>query len=178
MNNSPMILNLTSTTNFMVDIPDNDYTQGLKLEVQGVTLPGINIPITSLPVNPQLVARIPGSAMEFDPLILRIAVDEELKSYLGCYIWMLGTVDYNGFDSIRWLEKQQALSVHILDNSKSKVIATFHFYHAWPSNLGELEMQYTPDNEEMVSCMVTFNFRYMEIEIDGKIVTPQPRKAN
>lgn len=173
-----VILNQTSPTNFAVDIPDNDYTRGLKLQVQGVTLPGINIPITSLPINPQLVAHIPGSAVEFDPMMLRIAVDEELKAYLGVYIWMLGTVDYVNADALRWQEREQAVSVHILDNSQSKVVCTFHFYGAWPSNLGELEMMYTEDVDVPVTCMVTFNFKYMEVEVDGKIIRPLPRKAD
>lgn len=172
-----MILNQSSPTNFSVDIPDNDYTKGLKLQVQGVTLPSINIPISSVPLNSMLVSHIAGSAMEFDPLILRIAIDEELKSYLGVYIWMLGTVDYIGHDSIRWRERDQTLSVHILDNSQTKVVATFHFYGAWPSNLGELDLMYTNDSDEVVTSMVTFNFKYMEIELDGKIVRPVPRKG-
>lgn len=171
-----VILNQTSPTNFLVDIPDNDYTKGLKLQVQGVTLPGINIPISTVALNPMIVSHIPGSAMEFDPLILRVAVDEELKSYLGVYIWMLGTVDFNSFDSLRWKEKDQTLSVHILNNSQDKVIATFHFHGAWPSNLGELDLMYTNDSDEVVTSMVTFNFKYLEIEIDGKIIRPVPRK--
>lgn len=171
-----MILNQTSPTNFIVDIPDNEYIKGLKLEIQGVTLPGMNIPITTMTLNPQIMAHIPGSAMEFDPLLLRFVVDDELKAYLGVYIWMLGTVDYSTFDPIRWHEKDQSIAVHMLDNSQSKTVATFRYYGAWPSNLGELEYMYTNDQDEAVTCIATFNFKYMEIEIDGKVVTPQPRK--
>lgn len=173
-----VILNQTSPTNFLVDIPDNDYTKGLKLQIQGVTLPGINIPVTTVPTNPMLAAHIAGSAIEYDPLILRIAVDEELKSYLGCYIWMLGTNDYQTFDSLRWREKDQTLSVHILDNSQSKVVATMHFHGAFPSNLGELDFMYTGDIDEPVTCMVTINFKDMDIEIDGRSIRPVPRKGN
>ena len=156
-----MILNQTSPTNFLIDIPDNDYTKGLKLQIQGVTLPSINMPLTTVPLNPMLMGHIPGSALEFDPLILRVAVDEELKSYLGCYIWMLGTNDFNTNDSLRWKEKDQTLSLHMLDNSQQKVIASFHFYGAFPSNLGELDLMYTNDIDEVVTNMVTINFKYM-----------------
>lgn len=173
-----MILNQISATNFTVDIPDNDYTRGLKLQIQGVTLPGISIPVTTVALNPMLTSHIPGSAVEFDPLILRIAVDEELRSYLGVYKWMLGTVDYIKAESIRWLEKDQTISLHILNNSGDRVIATMHFFGAWPSNLGELEMMYTNDTDEVVTCMATFNFKYMEVEFDGVTVRPEPRKKN
>ena len=177
INSNSVILNQTSPTNFLVDIPDNDYTKGLKLQIQGVTLPGINLPVTTIPQNPMIMSHIAGSAIEFDPLILRVALDEELKSYLGCYIWMLGTNDFNTFDSRRWMEKDQTLSVHILDNSQKKVVATFHFYGAFPSNLGEVDLMYTNDIDEVVTHMVTINFKYMEIEIDGKIIRPLPRKS-
>ncbi|UIW12650.1 tail completion protein [Enterobacter phage phi5] len=177
MNTTAMILNQISPTNFMLDIPDNDYVKGLKLQVQGVTLPAINIPITDVPLNPMIRGKIPGSAMEFDPLTIRFAVDEELRSYLGVYLWMLGTVDFNTFESVRWSEPQQAMALHILDNSQSKTVATFRFYGAWPSNLGELELMYTNDSDEAVSCMTMFNFAHMEIEIDGRVIVPTPRKT-
>lgn len=172
-----MILNQTSPTNFLVDIPDNDYVQGLILSVQGVTLPGMNIPITTVPLNPLIMSHIPGSAVEFDPLVIRFVVDDNLTSYLGVYIWMLGTVDYNNHDSVRWYEKDQSIAVHMLDNAQSKTVATFRFYGAWPSNLSELEYMYTNDQDEPVSCIATFNFKYMEIEVGGKVVMSQYRKS-
>lgn len=176
MTTNAMILNQTSPTNFVIDIPDNDYVKGLKLQVQGVTLPSINIPITDIALNPLIRSKLPGSAMEFDPLVIRFAVDEELRSYLGVYIWMLGTVDFNTFNSQRYSEAQQSMALHMLDNSQSRTVATFRFYGAWPSNLGELELMYTNDSDEAVSCMAMFNFAHMEIEIDGKVIVPTPRK--
>lgn len=176
MSNTGMLLNQLSATNFVMDIPDNDYTKDLKLQIQGVTLPGMNIPITTAALNPLIQAHLPGSGFEFDPLIVRIAVDEELRSYIGAYKWMLGTVDYVKSESLRWLEREQTVSIHILDNSTSKVIATFHFYGAWPSNLGELELMFTNDTDEVVTCMLTLNFKYLEVELDGKIIRPEPRK--
>lgn len=173
---TPLILNQASTSSFAVDIPDNDYTKGLKLMVQGVTLPNINMMMTDVPLNPMLRGKIPGSAIEFDPLMIRIAVDEELSAYFGCYQWVLGTIDYVNADSRRWHESDQTVSVHFLDNSMSKTVATFHFYGAFPYNVGELEMMYTNDTNEVVTCMVSFGFKYMEIERDGKIIRPSNRK--
>ncbi|QPI17876.1 tail tube protein [Pectobacterium phage POP12] len=175
---TPVILNQTSATNFVVDIPDNDYTKELKLSIQGVTLPMMNIPVTDVALNPMLRGKIPGSQFEFDPLVIRMVVDENLQSYFGVYRWMIGTVDYMNASSVRWLESDQTLSVHILDNSQLKTIATMHFYGAWPSNLGELDMLYSNDTDEPVTCMVTFNFKYMEIEYGTQILTPIHKKSN
>ncbi|UIW11546.1 MAG: tail completion protein [Enterobacter phage ENC7] len=172
-----MILNQISPSNFMLDIPDNDFVKGLKLQIQGVTLPSINIPITDIPGNPMVRSKIPGSAIEFDPLVIRFIVDEELRSYLGVYLWMLSTCDFNTFDSLSWQEPKQAMALHVLDNSQGKTIATFRFYGAWPSNLGELELMYTNDTDEAVTCMSMFNFHHMEIEIDGRVIVPTPRKT-
>lgn len=175
---TPIILNKISATNFAVDIPDNDYTKGLILSVQGVTLPNVNMVPIDVPINPMLRGKIPSSAIEFDAFMLRILVDENLESYLGVYKWMLGTVDYVEADSKRTRERDQTISVHILDNSMSRTIATFHYYDAFPTNLGEVELMYTNDTDEAVVCMVTFAFKYMEIEIDGKIIRPAFRKEN
>ncbi|UQJ95559.1 head-proximal tip of tail tube [Klebsiella phage CPRSB] len=46
-----MILNQISPTNFRVDIPDNSYMKGLTLQVQGVTLPSMNLPAVDIPAN-------------------------------------------------------------------------------------------------------------------------------
>lgn len=175
---TPIILNQISATNFAVDIPDNDYTKGLILSVQGVTLPNVNLLPIDVPLNPMLRGKVPSSAIEFDPFMLRILVDENLESYMGVYQWMLGTVDYVEANSITSREKDQTVSVHILDNSMKKTIATFHYYGAFPTNLGEVELTYTDDSDEVVTCMVTFAFKYMEIERDGKIIRPALRKKN
>ncbi|QDH49041.1 baseplate wedge protein [Pantoea phage Phynn] len=177
MSTNSMILDQISPTSFVVDIPDTDYTKGLILQVQGVTLPGINIPVSTVSLNSVLPAHIPGSAIEFDPLILRIAVDSELESYFGLYKWMTGIVNYmDQSHSLRWLENDMSMAVHIMNTSKTKVLCTFRFYGVWVSNVGELDLTYTDDSEEVVTCMATFNFKYMEIEKNGVTIKPEPRK--
>lgn len=172
-----MILNQISPTNFRVDIPDNSYMKGLTLQVQGVTLPSMNLPAVDIPANMMVRGKVPGSAFEFDPLMIRFVVDEEMRSYLGIYIWMLSTNDYNEFNSVAWDDPKQSFAVHILDNSQMKTIATFRFYGAFPTNLGEVELGYTNDSDEAVTCMATFCFLHMEVEIDGKVVTSQKRMS-
>ncbi|MGU4174075.1 hypothetical protein, partial [Pseudomonas aeruginosa] len=62
------------------------------------------------------------------------------------------------------------VSVHMLDNSKKKIVMSFHYYGAWCSDLGEVEFSYTEDTDPAVICTAMFTFKYLQIEKDGKII--------
>ncbi|WWQ13251.1 tail completion and sheath stabilizer protein [Morganella phage vB_Mm5] len=170
------ILNLSSKTNFKLEIPDNDITKGLQLVVQGVTIPSVTMMASDVPLNPTLRSKIPGSAVEFEPLIVKFIVDEEFDSVCGIYNWMLNIIDYVDSDSKAWLESRQNIALHIMDNSQNKTILTYRFYGAWPQFMGDLDVEYTSDVEESIVGIVTFNYYYYEIEKDGVVIRPKFKK--
>ncbi|WJZ28043.1 tail tube [Serratia phage 92A1] len=170
------LYNQTNVTNFRIDIPDGKMTEAFVLNGQMVTLPSIRIPITDTPTGSKGLGRsqLPGSTFEHDPCIIRFMVDENMTSYLQVYRWMLSINNYISHDNSYWTTKQpEAVMLHILDNTKTKIIMTYHMYGAWPSDLSELEFQYNEEGDPAISCICTLPFKYFEIEQDGVIITPR-----
>ncbi|ULA52663.1 tail completion protein [Enterobacter phage vB-EclM_KMB20] len=168
------LFNQTNITNFIVDIPDAGLTKAFTLNVQSANIPGIRIPITETPSGQGGLARsqLPGSTFEHDPLVIRFLVDEDLNSWLQMYQWMLSINNYVDFNSQAWKPGfvPPHVSVHMLDNSKKKIVMSFHYYGAWCSDLGEVEFNYTEDTDPAVICTAMFPFKYLQIEKDGKII--------
>lgn len=168
------IFNQTNITNFIVDIPDAGITKAFSLNAQSATIPGIRIPITETPSGTRGVGRsqLPGSTIEHDPLMIRFLVDEDMQSWLSMYQWMLSINNYIDFNSQNWVPgyKPPHVTVHILDNSKTKIVMSVHYYDAWCSDLSEIEFNYTEEGDPAVICTATLPYKYMQIEKDGKII--------
>ncbi|QEA10637.1 tail tube [Enterobacter phage vB_EhoM-IME523] len=173
------LFNQTNVTNFILEVSDNGLTESFKLNCQAATLPGIHIPVGDLPGGTQGISRakLPGSTIEFDPLMVNFLVDRELSGWLEIYKWMLSLNNYMTHESEAWHASGQpsAVTVHILDNSKQNIVMSIHYYGAWPSDLSEIEFNYREDSDPAVPCMATFNFKSFAVEIDGNIVLGRPQ---
>lgn len=171
-----MLQNQTNSTNFRLDVPDQHATEQFVLNVQSASIPGLRIPVTDAPLNSTGAGRmnIPGTTTEFDPLMVRIILDEQLDAYIQVYQWMLSINDYARKNPTMWgkFPQPKAMMLHVLNNTKNDIIATFNYYNAWPSELGEIEYSYTETGDVAITCVVTFNYSYFEIEKDNKVVRP------
>lgn len=173
------LFNQTNTTNFILEVSDSGLTKAFKFNVQAVTLPGVHIPVDDVPGSTQGIhrAKIPGSTIEFDPLIVNFLVDRELQSWVQIYKWMLSLNNNVTHESKAWHPKGQpeAITLHILDNSKEEIVMSIHYYGAWPSDLSEIEYSYKEDTDPAIQATATFNFKSFAIEIDGIIVSGRPQ---
>lgn len=171
--------NQTNVTNFILEVSDSGLTETFKLNCQAVTLPGIHIPMDDLPGSTQGIHRMkrPGSTIEFDPLIVQFLCDRELNGWLDIYKWMLSLNNYTTHESKGWHPKGQpeAVTVHILDNTKTKIVMSIHYYGAFPSDLSEIEFNYREDSDPAVPVTATFGYKSFEVEIDGIIVQGRPQ---
>lgn len=170
----PLKYNQTNITNFLLDIPDANITKAFKLQVQSALIPGIRIPVTDVPSGLKGLgrARLPGSTVDFDPLTIRFMVDEDLQSWIDVYKWMISINNYMTDDNVGWKDGvlPKFISLHIMDNSKKKIVLTIHYYGAWPSDLNEIEYSYTDDGSPAMACVATFNYKYYIVEKDGIII--------
>lgn len=173
------LFNQTNTTNFILEVSDSGLTESFKFNVQAATLPGVHIPVDDLPGSTQGIhrAKLPGSTFEFDPLIVNFLLDRELQSWVQIYKWMLSLNNYITHESKAWHPKGQpdAVTLHILNNSKDKIVMSIHYYGAWPSDLSEIEYSYKEDSDPAIQATATFNFKSFAIEIDGIIVSGRPQ---
>lgn len=173
------LYNQTNTTNFILEVSDSNLTQTFKLNVQDVTLPGVHIPVTDVPGGTQGINRssLPGSTIEFDPLIVNFLCDKDLRAWLDIYKWMLSLNNYITHESKAWHPKgrPEAVTLHILDNNKDKIVMSIHYYGAWPSDLSEIQYSYKEDSDPAINATATFNFKYFAVEIDGIIIEGRPQ---
>lgn len=168
--------NQSNITNFMLDIPASAGIKTMLMNVQSASIPGFRIPPTELPLGAQGTARqnIPSTTAEFDPLIVRILLDEDFNAYTEIYRWMISINDYARQTPSMWgtVDQPPAITLHVLNNSKRDIIASFNYYGAWPSEIGEIEYSYTEDGDVSVTFTVTFFFKYFEVEKEGELIRP------
>lgn len=168
------IYNTSNTTNFLLDIPDAGITEAFKLNVQTALIPGIRIPVTNAPTGTQGLGRanLPGSTFEFDPLVVRFLLDEDLDSWLQLYEWMLSINNYLTLKSDAWNSGQvpEFITLHVLDNTKTKPVISFHYYGAWCSELSDIEYNYSEDGNPPMTSTATFFYKFVKIEKNGKII--------
>lgn len=172
------LFNQSSVTNFLLDIPDGYLTEALTLNCQAATLPGMRIPVTDTPQGPMGLGRSarPGTTFEHDPLIIRVLVDEEMKSWVEVYQWMLGLNNYRDNDCIGWKKggQPEGITLHILDNNRVKPVLSYHMYGAWPSDCSEVEFMHNEEGDLAMTFTLMLQFKYFEVEKDGKIFGNRP----
>ncbi|UPW39252.1 putative tail completion and sheath stabilizer protein [Escherichia phage vB_EcoM_ESCO47] len=173
------IFNQANITNFVVDIPDNDRVSGFVLNAQAAPLPGVRIPIVDTVTGTMGLGRASraGTSFEYDPFIVRFIIDEDMTSWLNMYKWMLSTNNYITGENTAQADGPEFATLHILDNSKTKIVLTANFYKPWVSDLSEIEFSYTEDADVAMVCTATIHYAYMTIEKDGEIIqTQQPKE--
>ncbi len=172
------LFNQTNITNFVLDIPDADITSAFKLNVQSALIPGISIPVTNSPLGTKGLGRanIPGSTFEFDPLVVRVLIDENLDAWTQVYQWMLSLNNYITHENNGWAEGTlpEFITLHVLSNDKSKILQSFHYYGAWPSQISDLEYNFTEESDPAPFVTVTFQYRYFAVEKNGSIIISRP----
>ncbi|CAM0099589.1 tail tube [Vibrio phage K567] len=172
--------NLTMKNNFRIDIPDNNATETFVWQIQTASIPGVNMEVASIARGPKYAKladnNIAGSATSYDSLSIQFLVDEDLKTYAELYRWMLTMNNPNGPSNPDG-KVPSTLLLHILDNNKDKIVATYRFINAFPKSLSQVEWNYTEAGDvEVVTCDVEFEYAYFEMihKIDGKEVVISP----
>lgn len=168
------LFNQTNVTNFVLDVPDAGITHAFSANVQTALIPGVSIPVTDVPLGQGGIgrAKVPGSTFEFEPLMVRVLVDENLDAWVDLLKWMISLNNYQTLDSNGWEPGvlPEFISLHILDNSKTKIVMSVHYYGAWPSSLSDLEYSFAEDADPAIFVNATFNYRYFAVEKNGVII--------
>lgn len=167
-----LITNKQHQTNFRLDIPDGNQTIQFQIAAQRTSIPGMRIESIMHPTNQMSMGQIPSAVTHFDPLVIGVLTDEDMESYLSIYEWMLAINDYRNMNSTAHLDGNSPKTVllHVLDNSKTKIVCTFKFHDAWPSELGQLEFAYNDIGNNPIIFDVTFQYKSFTIEKDGVII--------
>lgn len=170
------MVNQTHSTNFRLEIPDRNESTPFTISVQGANLPSIEIEAVDLPVSPNQRGTVPDSTVRFEPLTLRMLLDENMEAYATVYKWMLTIIDWRKMQPTAQQPGivPKTILLHILDNSKTKIVCTFRFFEAWPSSLGGTDFSYTEDGNPAMVCTAVFSYKSFELlDSEGNPILPR-----
>jgi len=144
--------NLLSLTGFKLQISGNDYRNTEYFAVSA-TLPSINLPEIELHYRNQH-GFLPGEKIQYDPISIRIAVDEELKVYDELYQWILTNAKSKTLDV-----REMSLVFLTSHNNVSRVM---RFTNAFPTSVGSVE--FNTQMSDVEYAYVDVSFRYDRFE--------------
>jgi hypothetical protein len=151
--------NLTSNVNFLGKVSFKLTLNSLEFAntqffAVSASIPGVAISEATAGYRNQ-AGFVPGEKMMYDPLTIRIAVDENFASYLEIYRWMKSHTNQNDVKVID-------MSLSIL-SSHNNPIQTFTFVNAFPTNIGQLDFDAQATDVEYLYMDVTFRYDYFKV---------------
>jgi hypothetical protein len=144
--------------------------------VQMATIPSVTLGVASY-ANPMQDVHFPGEKLTYEPLTVRMMIDEELRSYVELYGWMRQLAFPIGVADLASTAMTKAhippganpgmpmsdAHLIILDSNNNPVMK-FTFRGAFPIFLGELKFDTTEDGNTYLFCDVEFAYTYFTID--------------
>jgi hypothetical protein len=144
--------NLLSLTGFKLQIHTVDFkhTQYFALSA---SFPSVSLPevTTGFKNNAGFVT---GDKLAYDPLTIRVAIDENLESYNEIFNWLTHNTKNDDL-------KVYDITLCFLTNHNN-VGRSVRFTNAFPTNLGGIEFSVQQSDVEYASIDVTFRYDYFE----------------
>ena len=144
--------NLLSLTGFKLQISGRDY-ENTEYFVVSAALPSINLPEIELSYR-NLHGFLPGDKIQYDPISIRIAIDEELKVYDELYKWVSTNAKSKTLDV-------REISLHFL-TSHNNISRSMRFVNAFPTSIGSVEFNTQTADVEYAYIDVSFRYDYFE----------------
>lgn len=170
--NNTAIKNFLHKTNWRMDIPDGGKTRSFQLNAQETMLPTMKLETVNVPLNPMLRGTIPGSAVSFEPIQVRIILDEYMEVYTDIFEWMMSAVDYKQNKCSEKSAMPPLMLINVIDNSKRNIVCTFKFIEPFPVSMGTIDFSYSEDGNMAMATDVQIAYKWMEVEVNGKIINP------
>lgn len=170
--NQSMIQNTMSGTNFKFVLHKSD-TKVFNWMVQNPSLPAISISTAKATSSPKVGTwNLAGTAINFEPLVVRILMDENIAAWQEIYAWIKELVEpYDGMPTNLYGQAESTASLHVLTNNHSSLGKVFTFHRLFPVKLGGIEFDSTSPDANILHCDVVFMYDTYDLEIDaGKII--------
>ena len=145
--------NLLSLTGFKLSIHNSSDFKHTQYFAISASFPSVSLPeITTGFRNNQ--AFVPGDKLAYDPLTVRVAIDEKLESYRELFNWIRNNTTNNNLTI-------HDITLHFLTNHNN-VSRSVRFANAFPTNIGSLEFNVQGTESEYAFVDVTFRYDYFE----------------
>lgn len=167
--------------NWLEDKIDNlNYLapQGFKLTIekfpkvaylcQSANIPGIRIPDINV-ATPFRDIPIAGTETEYEDLVVRFLIDENMENYVSIHKWIAKTGLAEKFDSDEDPEEGW-VSLEIL-NSNFNSNVQIEFENAWPTALTPVSFDATETGVQYLTATATFKYSIYRIKYDGVVIS-------
>lgn len=142
-------------------------------------IPGIELGVATQP-NYLRQLPVPGDMMQFDDLVIRFLVDEDLENYMEIQNWMRGLGFPESLNEIYNLQNQEEISKYYPKNFRSEMniysdgtlfvltnteVNNFkvQFKGLFPYSLTNIQFDSTPEDIQYVSAEVRFKYMMYNI---------------
>ena len=154
---------------------------GVNYFCQGVSIPSVSIGAIESPTPFAVVPRA-GDRINYDPLVIKFKVDEDLRNYFEIQKWIEGLGHPDSLSQTRELSQQinraeigntrklgyyttyvSEVTLSILTSSKN-VNKTIFFEDCFPVSLTELNFESTNTTIEYLEASATFRYRKYRLD--------------
>lgn len=144
--------NLLALTGFKLFINSEDFKHVQYFAVSA-SFPSVSLPevTTSFRNNQGFVA---GDKLAYDPVTMRIAIDEKLESYREIFNWMHSNTTNRDLTV-------HDITLHFLTNHNN-ISRSIRFANAFPTTIGGLEFNVQQTESEYAFLDITFRYDYFE----------------
>lgn len=157
------IINNTSPTSFNLIFPAAPMDSSLKdqkyftLKITDTVLPAFTINPIKIPTK-GVDLHGEGGKIEYGKWNTTFFIDENWDSYMWVYKWMENIA--NGYNILGQANFDYQIEADLLitDNYENTIVE-FSFFNIWPSNLGEIQLDYQ-QRQTYVTSKVTFTYDY------------------
>lgn len=149
----------------------------ITFSVQSTKIPAVTLGVASQE-NPLQTLYVPGDKLQYQPLPMRLIVDEQLIAYTKLYGWMRGLAfPTMTSDSASAIQSQSRLKPSsnlnmpttelflMVLNSNNNPVAKVTFTDAFPIYLGDLTFDTTEDGSSYIYVDVEFRYNYFMVDM-------------
>ena len=144
--------NLLALTGFKLFIHAEDFKHTQYFAVSA-SFPSVSLPEVTTGYR-NLSGFVSGDKLAYDPLTVRIAIDERLESYREIFNWIHSNTANKELTV-------HNITLHFLTNHNN-ISRSVRFANAFPTNIGGLEFNVQQTESEYAYVDVTFRYDYFE----------------
>ena len=129
--------------------------------VQRVGMPSVSAAFVTVP-TPGVDQSYHADKITYGDLNVEFIVDEDMKSYIELFKWILQQKAGTGFTPNEDTEKPYSDGKLLIMTSSSNPNITVTYKNCFPVSLGEIEFSSTENGTQYATCTATFKFSDVE----------------
>jgi len=118
-------------------------------------MPAVSSPPSIFP-TPKIDVPEPGSKLVYEPIVLRVILDNKLEIYSKLYDWLRNYVNSTTGDQ----QHDLIITTYNMNENPTKQVI---FKDAFPSTIGAWSWSTTDQNDTVIAVDITFNYTEFEI---------------